>query len=140
MLQIEFYMNYVFKLAHPSVSKKEFAFEGMIARLPNKLHKSMTVMQQILNIGHYGNVYVIDDLFEGRQTVWKKTIPSNLLRHGVRFHAFDIEAFVIRANVWSPSQNKAAQVIGRCLESRSTDNQLKYLNISQKMQMRLQGN
>ena len=97
--QTEFYYNYVSRMDNSTdltMHSKEFRFESMIARMPNIMHKSIGIMDQLFDIADYSDVYIIDDLFEGEKAIWTKHIPKNVLMHGFNVHAFPIPAFVIR--------------------------------------------
>ena len=114
------------------MDSKELKFKAMIARLPHERHKSGGVISKILNMTDYSAVYIIDDLFEGRGTVWSKAIPPNFKRR-IKFCAFPIPQFVITTAV-RPSPYKAA--IGRWLSLRAADHHLHNLNISKTTPMK----
>ena len=94
----------------------------MIARLPNIMHKSIGIMDRIMNIAEYSDVYIIDDLFEGRGAIWSKSVPWHIQQSGIRLHAYRIQPFVF------PAQYKIS--IGRWLSLRASDNKLHRLNLS----------
>ena len=136
-ITIEFYVNFVFRLSHWTAQAKEFKFRTVIARLPNKMHKSIGIMHQILNVAEYSNVYVIDDLFDGLQAVWSKAIPSNLLKHGVKFFAFNIPQYWRPSGpVKNPTIYVSMFILCRCAQIRENDEVLHRVNISQTVPMR----
>ena len=91
VITIEFYYNFVWKLLHTnSTSHKAFQFQAMIARLPDKSQKCMTVVHRCINVGAYGRVIVIDDLFDGRGAVWSKHIPLIMKEDDIQFYGFNI--------------------------------------------------
>ena len=101
----------------------------MIARLPNKNQKSVSVIQRVLNIGDYARVIVIDDLFEGRGSVWSKSLPSQLPRGAVQFIGFNIPPFMEEYALFSSSANLLPlQIMRRCVRFRKNDSELWRVN------------
>ena len=114
----------------------------MIARLPNKNQKSVTVIQRVLNIGDYSRVIVIDDLFEGRGCVWSKYIPLQMREDDVMFYAFHIPPFMEHATSTFLIRDSLlpTQIMRRCIRLRERDTQLWKLNISKPSAFQIQSN
>ena len=131
-IEIEFFYNFVYRLSHSTnwgkISSKYLKFHAMIARLPHKTRKSIGTIDQILSIGDYKNIFVVDDLFDGPTPIWIKFLPKALSKN-IKFHAYKIPAFTIKLDPKKRYTN-SSQIFERCMQLRSRDRHLRHINIS----------
>ena len=132
-ITIEWYYNYYFRLHYlmqsPDSIPKALIFRGIIARMDHVTTKSIEIVQQIFDLKDYENVYVIDDLFEGPNYIWRKFIPPYLLEAGIKFHAFNIQPFLYQCKVINHKILPSA-MFRRPIKMRINDRELANINIS----------
>ena len=131
-VSIETFYNFYWRSSHLNSLKatRTLRFEAVIARFPNKMKKSIGMLNKILNVGKYSDVYVVDDLFDGPINVWIKSVPPNIVSDGIKFHGWRIPAFMDGHKIVQ-KQLLPSQIYKNCLQIRSADKALQNVNISQ---------